>query len=639
MSPRRTASSFDFDVPDKAASPVLASHTSISATGTGVHFQVDDFLKPGTVIDGKYRIIKTIGQGGMGRVYLADHMIDHSLCAVKVLSGRGLTKVSWKRFMQEASALAQMDHPNLVKVLDSGVHQQNLPYFVMDYVDGVSLEAHLDEHGPMPEMTVLDIAHQVCQGLEFAKCHGIVHRDIKPGNIMLVSDKNNAGAFRVKILDFGLAKLTDRNGNSIRLTGTGEFFGSPLYMSPEQCLGDHVDTRSDIYSLGCTMFECLTGEAPFSSGSVFAVMSNKLRKSAPSINSVGCGRDVSPRIAAIVEQMLQRDPERRFQTVGTLKNALHYARLHKTQVLNRISVEEAVERYRALSADISDDTPEEKTKFKAGYRAEDKTLVYKFVGCLVLSSVVWFLCLIFFIVPSFRQNDRNVVSNTRATTFRARSYNASDVATERVMRQLKLRHSPSMQLPSRSNILSSMLINSTTVSQTSLPLLYECYSDQDPQVKDMALRLLCRAAITNPSCVPFIQIGIRDGEWGTQREALFWAGNMGPHMKSVLPDVLLLSNSNPCQEVYSAALLAAVKIDPKCGKCLMTRLLPNLQFEIDAHRYAEVRSLLEVLEVMNPDCARAAVPLLQRSLDANLNCRCNGERIKRLINKLGDSSD
>jgi len=401
MSPKRTANSLEFNIPEQAALPSLVSQLGPAAV-SGIHFPGDEGLKPGTVLDGKYRIVKTIGEGGMGRVYLADHMILHALCAVKVLSGRGLTKVAWKRFMQEATALSQMEHPNLVKVHDTGVYQNSMAYFVMDYVDGVSLETYLDEHGRMEEKTVLDVMHQICRGLEFAQSQGVVHRDIKPANIMLMPDWQNAGALRVKILDFGLAKLTDRSGNSVRLTGTGEFFGSPLYMSPEQCLGEKVDTRSDIYSLGCTMYECLTGDAPFSEGSVFAVMSNKLRKSVPSLTADSRGLEFSPQVAAIVDQMLQRYPDNRYETFGALKNALHHARMQRPQVIKRLSVEEAVEHYRTYSDGLAALEPHHSTESKADFEIEfkavvSKTLLYKGLACLILMALLTFLCVHFFI--------------------------------------------------------------------------------------------------------------------------------------------------------------------------------------------------------------------------------------------------
>lgn len=219
----------------------------------------------GKTIAGHYEIVSFLGEGGMSTVYKAKHILLDSIRAIKILhlprAGDG--KIL-QRFQQEAKASFFLSHPNIVRVYDFGIEpSMQQPYLVMDCLEGKPLSNVL-ENEPISSERAINIISQVCNALEHAHTKGIVHRDIKPANIIL--SKDASGGEIAQLVDFGIAKLINpEEGND--LTQTGEVFGTPLYMSPEQCLGRNVDKRSDIYSLGCVMYECLAGKPPFQGAS------------------------------------------------------------------------------------------------------------------------------------------------------------------------------------------------------------------------------------------------------------------------------------------------------------------------------------------------------------------------------------
>ncbi|MBP9089959.1 protein kinase [bacterium] len=234
--------------------------SKVSGTSGG-EFNAGTVFQPGTVIGGAFRIQSMIGQGGMGVVYLAEQISLKKQVALKILAPELVNEQSWLRFKAEAKTLAALNHSSLVKVYDLGIHENTIPYYSMDFLQGRSLEEILANDGPLPLKLALAIFIEVLDGLAYAHRNGIVHRDLKPGNIMLCTVN---GARSVKILDFGISKLIGPHAASSQsLTAVGEIFGSPFYMSPEQCSGGTVDARSDIYSVGCTLIEVLTGFVPF----------------------------------------------------------------------------------------------------------------------------------------------------------------------------------------------------------------------------------------------------------------------------------------------------------------------------------------------------------------------------------------
>src|SRR5437588_5746630 len=241
-------------------------------------------------------ILALLGQGGMGAVYKARQPKLDRLIAVKVLPPEVARDAAFaERFMREAQSLARLNHPNIVTIYDFG-EADGLYYFSMEYVDGKNVR-ELIEAGELPASTALKIVPQVCDALQYAHDEGVVHRDIKPENILL--DRKG----RVKIADFGLAKIVGLTPTYLTLTGSHEVMGTLYYMAPEQVRRSHVvDHRADLYSLGVVFYEMLTGELPLGR---FAPPSNKAR--------------VDERLDAVVLRSLAREPEHRFQDAVGLK--------------------------------------------------------------------------------------------------------------------------------------------------------------------------------------------------------------------------------------------------------------------------------------------------------------------------------
>ncbi len=277
-------------------------------------------LKDGATIGGVYRIIKRIGSGAMGDVYLAEHVMLGTKCALKVIPPAHVSQVSWQRFQMEAKAIATLDHANLVKVSDLGVHEGCLPFYAMQYLEGETLEDVLAGQRKLPLKTVLEIFIPLCDGLEYAHKHNVVHRDLKPANIMLLAGP--IGKDSIKLLDFGLAKLTEQDKAKKGLTSAGEIFGSPPYMSPEQCRGDEIDSRSDIYSLGCTLFECLTGRPPFDSTLFTTLLYNHQKTPAPTLASIMGPKHFPDTMEVVMERLLRKDALERYQTMLEVRRDL-----------------------------------------------------------------------------------------------------------------------------------------------------------------------------------------------------------------------------------------------------------------------------------------------------------------------------
>ena len=244
-------------------------------------------------------ILELLGKGGMGAVYKARQPSLDRLVAVKVLPPEvGADGSFSERFTREARALAKLNHQNIVAVYDFG-RAKDLYYFIMEYVDGVTLR-HLVDTGELQPTEALSIVPQICDALQFAHDEGVVHRDIKPDNIILDSKG------RVKVADFGLAKLLDRVPADVSLTGTNQVMGTPHYMAPEQMQGSRdVDHRADIYSLGVVFYEMLTGQLPIGR---FEPPSNKVQ--------------VDVRLNDVVLRSLRSEPDRRYQHISDVGSAV-----------------------------------------------------------------------------------------------------------------------------------------------------------------------------------------------------------------------------------------------------------------------------------------------------------------------------
>ncbi len=264
----------------------------------------------GRSIDGKYRIDGLIGAGGMGTVYRATRLLIGDEVAIKILHKDHTDAHSSERFRREAQAAARLKHPNAVSIYDFGISTDSLQYLVMEFVEGTSLRERLN-HGPLDFATAAEVISQVCAALDEAHRRHIIHRDIKPDNILLSSD---GAGLRVKVLDFGIAKLRDETAG--HLTQTGNVMGTPHYMSPEQCLGEELDSRADIYSAGIVLYEMLCGRVPFNAPVSTAVVVQHVSQAPPSL------RSINPAVPEAAEQVvinaIQKNRADRPSTAGIL---------------------------------------------------------------------------------------------------------------------------------------------------------------------------------------------------------------------------------------------------------------------------------------------------------------------------------
>jgi serine/threonine protein kinase len=278
----------------------------------------------GTVLSDRYRIDALIGEGGMGRVYSAEHVMMKKRLAVKVLR-RELTTVPEvvARFEREAMAAANIDHPNVAAATDFGKLADGSFFLVLEFVMGASLRDEIAE-GPMPVERALHITRQIAAGLSSAHAQGIVHRDLKPENVMLV--ERGADKDFVKVLDFGIAKVpigeVAASSREQPITRAGMVFGTPEYMSPEQALGQAVDGRADLYSLGIILFEMLSGGRPFSSANPVGILGQQLAHPPPRVAERAPGIEVPPAVEQILTQLLARDREQRFARAASLVSAI-----------------------------------------------------------------------------------------------------------------------------------------------------------------------------------------------------------------------------------------------------------------------------------------------------------------------------
>lgn len=226
----------------------------------------------GTTIDGRYEVESILGEGGMGLVYKARHIVLNKPLAIKVLRpdvSRDEEIIT--RFRQEAQSASAIGNQHIIDISDFGVLPDGSTYFVMEYLDGTDLTGAIEDSGPLDPVRTVHIAKQLCQALGAAHDAGIVHRDLKPDNIYLI--RRGGDSNFVKVLDFGIAKV---GGTSSKLTRAGQVFGTPHYMSPEQCAGSGVDHRTDIYALGIILYEMTTGDVPFDADNLMGILTKHL---------------------------------------------------------------------------------------------------------------------------------------------------------------------------------------------------------------------------------------------------------------------------------------------------------------------------------------------------------------------------
>jgi serine/threonine-protein kinase len=284
------------------------------APGTG-----DPYL--GTTVAGRYKILSKLGEGGMGVVYLAEHVFIEKKVAIKILSEDFARKADLvTRFMQEAKAASKIGHENIIDITDFGETASGSVFFVMEYLDGSDLARHIRDHGPIELNRTVLIMNQLCRALGAAHSKGIIHRDLKPENIYLV-EREGRGDF-VKVLDFGIAKISSLDEGGSRLTRTGMIFGTPEYMSPEQARGDRPDHRVDIYAAGCILYEMLTGDVPFHAETFMGVLTKHMFEAPQPPSQRAPQVYIPPGVEAVVLKALAKDRDQRFQSMKEMALAL-----------------------------------------------------------------------------------------------------------------------------------------------------------------------------------------------------------------------------------------------------------------------------------------------------------------------------
>jgi len=281
----------------------------------------DPFI--GTVVGERYRIVSRIGIGGMGAVYRAEHTMMRRDLAIKVLLPELSGKEEFaRRFEREAESASRLDHPNIITVTDFGRTAEGSLFLAMEFLAGTSLGAAISG-GPMPAGRALAIMRQILRALDHAHAAGVVHRDLKPENIMLIERDGNREF--VKILDFGIAKVTEPQSGREALTQAGVIFGTPEYLSPEQALGEAVDARADIYAAGVILFEMLAGRRPFESEDKVKIISMHLAHAPPRIREVSPSVEVPIPLEQAVLQAMEKSRDNRFSSAAAFLQALEDA--------------------------------------------------------------------------------------------------------------------------------------------------------------------------------------------------------------------------------------------------------------------------------------------------------------------------
>jgi serine/threonine protein kinase len=280
------------------------------------------FEAPGRVLADSYEFMSVSGWGGMSVIYKARRRDTGNIVAIKMLHSLLMTEQSLRRFQQEAKAIMSLRHPNIITVHDFGVSEHGQPYMVMDFIEGKTLADVIKENGGLSLEASLPRFIQLCDALDHAHSMGVLHRDLKPSNVMI---SNLDGNFEdARIVDFGIAKLLDKESEKGdgHLTQTGELFGSPLYMSPEQCRGSQVDGRTDIYSMGCVMYETLTGRPPFMGATIVDTLMMQMANEPDSLQKASAGKYFSSQIEEVIATTLAKSPADRYQTMQDLVMAL-----------------------------------------------------------------------------------------------------------------------------------------------------------------------------------------------------------------------------------------------------------------------------------------------------------------------------
>jgi serine/threonine-protein kinase len=318
---------------------------------------------------GQYRLKRILGFGGMGAVYLAEHVLLRRSCAIKLIRpDQAGDPQTLQRFEREVQATASLSHWNTIEVFDYGHAEDGTFYYVMEYLQGKNLEELVEEHGALPPERAIHLLRQVCQALREAHSIGLLHRDIKPSNIFACE---RGKVYDVaKLLDFGLVKSFGAGSDSVKLTREGAFAGSPAFMSPEQAAGrEELDARSDIYNVGAVAYYLMTGQLPFDRPSTLQMI--HAHASEPFVPSPEFTQRVPADLQRVVLRCLEKDPDRRYQDAATLEKALAGC-----ETSSHWTTEKAEEWWRkrgngtAPAALPEASTPEQQTVLQGAYQPE-----------------------------------------------------------------------------------------------------------------------------------------------------------------------------------------------------------------------------------------------------------------------------
>jgi DNA-directed RNA polymerase specialized sigma24 family protein/tRNA A-37 threonylcarbamoyl transferase component Bud32 len=277
--------------------------------------QAGQRVEIGEVVDKRYRVEDLLGEGGMASVFRAEHINIKRKVALKTLHPTRQTQAMIReRFVREAEVLGKLTHPNFVSVSDFGVSSRGFSYLVMELLNGGALSAEISERGPLSPQRALSVLIEVCHGLTHAHSLGIIHRDIKPANIVVLGEEPTPGF--AKILDLGIA-----TSETEQALDTGGLYGTPEYMAPEQILGQRIDGRVDLYALGITLFECLTGHIPFAGSSMQFVLAQQLTGQLPPLAEERADLPELEAFQALLDSCVAKDPAQRVKSAQSLADA------------------------------------------------------------------------------------------------------------------------------------------------------------------------------------------------------------------------------------------------------------------------------------------------------------------------------
>lgn len=314
-------------------------------------------MQPGDQIDGKYEVEGVLGQGGMGLVVAARDLVLGHRVAIKVLKEGLDDETIRRRFLREARGAGQLRHPHIARMIDFGLLPDDRPYLVMELLDGPDLQTVLDQR-PLTPALACSYVRQACEGLAEAHAHGIVHRDVKPANLML--SRESHGTPIVKVVDFGIATAAARDRDDSQLTGLHMVIGSVSYMSPEQLRSSHeIDHRSDVWSLGVTLYELVSGRVPFPGDTWAAIACAISTDPHDTLDDL----DLDPRLVEIINRCLEKDPANRVASAKDLGAAL--ASLDRASVPSPLALFEAIPNLHIFQLDTTPPRPRVWPRFVA----------------------------------------------------------------------------------------------------------------------------------------------------------------------------------------------------------------------------------------------------------------------------------